>query len=495
MAKRIIEISVNDEYVVGSGVVVGAEGADESVILRVAFGDAWAGLNIYATFRDSKGESPTVELLMPSMLVLGEAMKYDVVVPAAATAHAGKMSVVFSGFAVSEVSSYEIETGTEENIKLVYRDAVINTTNAYFRVLPSDFSALDVKDHTEATVLEKVLSEINVFRGELDEHEDDVASAIGEHEAEITATIGDLGTYKGENGEEVPYTVAGRLDAQDTIIDERLDKQDDSIEEGFAAQNEVLETFINDCNNGKYTVGIAAIEKKTPAQYTDPSAANYCVDTYLIRLTNGKEHSFTVKNGRPFTVARIYSSEEEMKAGCASDGVPLGGFVVIDTGNVEDEDNAKLYIKGSDGYSYITDLSGAEGIQGPRGDSYELTKDDKDEIVETIENEYFGDIDAALDAILAIQWQLMGAIAFTMSCYSHSANECIGTLTLYAEEGMTWGEWVNSSYNTIGAYMADLDYLAIDVNGVDYHSVLGNGGTLASNDVIIEDLEYVLYDW
>ena len=206
MAKRIIEISVNDEYVVGSGVVIGAAGADESVILRVAFGDTWAGLNIYATFRDSKGESPTVELLMPSMLVLGEAMKYDVVVPAAATKYAGKMSLVFSGFAVSEVSSYEIKTGTEENIKLVYRDAVINTTNAYFRVLPSDFSALDVKDHTEATVLEKVLSEINGF----DEKETERRAAETERESaeaerkEIFALFYEdysTGKFKGEKGD------------------------------------------------------------------------------------------------------------------------------------------------------------------------------------------------------------------------------------------------------------------------------------------------------
>lgn len=243
MAKRIIEISVNDEYVVGSGVVIGAEGADESVILRVAFGDAWAGLNIYATFRDSKGESPTVELLMPSMRVLdATVIKYDVVVPPAATAHAGKMSVVFSGFAVSEVSSYEIKTGTEENIKLVYHDAVINTTNAYFRVLPSDFSALDVKDHAEATVLEQVLSEINAFRDELDEHESAVAAAISEHEDEIADTIGDLGTYEDENGEKIPYTVEGRLAAQDTKLAEFEKSTDDKL----AAQDRAIENFKNE---------------------------------------------------------------------------------------------------------------------------------------------------------------------------------------------------------------------------------------------------------
>lgn len=238
MAKRIIEISVNDEYVVGSGVVIGAAGSDESVILRVAFNDTWAGLNIYATFRDSMGENPTIMMLMPSMLVPGETMKYDVVVPAAATKYAGKMCLVFSGFAITESYLYAKDGDTVVK-ELVYRDAVINTTNAYFRVLTSDFSALDVEDQAEVTVLEQVLSEINVFRDELDEHEDAVAAAISEHEDEIADTIGDLGTYEDENGEKIPYTVEGRLAAQDTklavqdtklaVQDEKLVAQDEEI--------------------------------------------------------------------------------------------------------------------------------------------------------------------------------------------------------------------------------------------------------------------------
>ena len=56
-----------------------------------------------------------------------------------------------------------------------------------------------------------------------------------------------------------------------------------------------------------------------------------------------------------------------MNAGFATDTVKEGQFVIIDTGNVYDEDNAKLYVKGTTAYTYITDLSGATGIQGPQG--------------------------------------------------------------------------------------------------------------------------------
>jgi hypothetical protein len=56
-----------------------------------------------------------------------------------------------------------------------------------------------------------------------------------------------------------------------------------------------------------------------------------------------------------------------MNSGFATDNVHEGEFVVIETGDVNDSDNAKLYIKGTTRYEFITDLSGAQGIQGPQG--------------------------------------------------------------------------------------------------------------------------------
>lgn len=74
------------------------------------------------------------------------------------------------------------------------------------------------------------------------------------------------------------------------------------------------------------------------------------------------------EKGDPFAVAKTYSSVSEMNAGFATDGVKEGGFVVINTGNVNDEDNAKMYVKGKEAYTFITDLSGAQGIKGPQGE-------------------------------------------------------------------------------------------------------------------------------
>ena len=72
--------------------------------------------------------------------------------------------------------------------------------------------------------------------------------------------------------------------------------------------------------------------------------------------------------GDAFSIAKAYASIEEMNEGFSSDGVKEGQFVIIDTGNVDDEDNAKLYVKGVVAYSFVTDLSGAQGMTGPQGE-------------------------------------------------------------------------------------------------------------------------------
>ena len=71
--------------------------------------------------------------------------------------------------------------------------------------------------------------------------------------------------------------------------------------------------------------------------------------------------------GMPFQIAKVYPSIDNMNGGYDSDAVEVGQFVIINTDDTEDPDNAKLYIKGSSAYDFITDLSGATGMQGPQG--------------------------------------------------------------------------------------------------------------------------------
>lgn len=71
------------------------------------------------------------------------------------------------------------------------------------------------------------------------------------------------------------------------------------------------------------------------------------------------------EQGAPFRIAKIYNSVSAMQTD--SNSLNMGDIVLISTDNVEDEDNAKLYIRNESGYSLLTDLSGARGVQGPEG--------------------------------------------------------------------------------------------------------------------------------
>lgn len=68
--------------------------------------------------------------------------------------------------------------------------------------------------------------------------------------------------------------------------------------------------------------------------------------------------------GKAFSIYKTYASVSAMNADAAN--VPEGNFVLI-VSDVEDEDNAKLYVKGASEFSFLTDMSGAQGMQGPQG--------------------------------------------------------------------------------------------------------------------------------
>lgn len=145
MGKRTIKLTVENEYVRGAGVPVGAAGSHDEVELVVTFvGDVWLGTNKYVTFRDALGQSPRLKMLLDSESVseLSEdedgatIQTHKVTVPYAAKTHAGNMSVTFTGYTV-------LSTLDEGGNPVFYEGECINTMTAFFRVLPSDYVVLE----------------------------------------------------------------------------------------------------------------------------------------------------------------------------------------------------------------------------------------------------------------------------------------------------------------------------------------------------------------
>ncbi len=103
------------------------------------------------------------------------------------------------------------------------------------------------------------------------------------------------------------------------------------------------------------------------------------INTIKITLTNNEVFEFEVKNGskgkqgdpgeqgpqgEPFFISKIFKSVDEMNRSWETDGVPFGRYVAIDT-DVENDEAAQVYIKTEQGYKFVTDLSGKQGIEGP----------------------------------------------------------------------------------------------------------------------------------
>lgn len=132
---KIIECQVNDEYILGSGVVIGAAGSIGNVALKLTFNEMWDGLSIMATFKDALSEKSTVVMLSPSMLVDGDVRTYLVPIPEETTKIPGRARLTLTGYSI-----YSINEGGERTVKY---DSLANTSTAFFRVLESDAAIAD----------------------------------------------------------------------------------------------------------------------------------------------------------------------------------------------------------------------------------------------------------------------------------------------------------------------------------------------------------------
>lgn len=114
------------------------------------------------------------------------------------------------------------------------------------------------------------------------------------------------------------------------------------------------------------------------------------LNEYTITLTDGTTNTIKVYNGRAgkdFRIKKTYTSIAEMESDFSNTEIETYDFAMIDTGSVDDEDTGKLYYKNTDAWTYVGDLSGAQGVKGETGNgiaSIENTLTDEGKIKVTI---------------------------------------------------------------------------------------------------------------
>lgn len=109
---------------------------------------------------------------------------------------------------------------------------------------------------------------------------------------------------------------------------------------------------------------IAAVED---AQDTADHPTYIGEDNYVYKWDkNTKTYNKTsvYVRGEGFSISKVYSSVTDMESDKAH-GLKEGDFVLINTGDVENPDNAQIYVVGKNGgFSFLVDMSGAIGFTG-----------------------------------------------------------------------------------------------------------------------------------
>lgn len=148
--------------------------------------------------------------------------------------------------------------------------------------------------------------------------------------------------------------------------------------------------------------------------------------------------------------------------------------------------NKLTELRGYSAYE-IAVINGFEGTEEEWLESlkpYNLTEEEKAEIAHTIEEEKFGDLDAAIDAIIAMQNSLL--------LKTFKLNDG-GVITTYKfESGMTWGEWVASEYNTDGFFCEGFGMVQ-DTHSKGYIHKTMEINNVYQNDAIEAEYEYYLH--
>lgn len=148
MSQRVIACQVVGEYVTGDGVVIGAAGSHDEVIIELDFsraGETWEGTTKTVTFTDALGLNPTNVLLTSTYLVEDRTDAYNVPVPQIVKQVAGMMGMTVAGVVID---------GDVESLRVV-------TEVSPFRLLPDNMVTWEDYGDIPASAVEQMQAEID----------------------------------------------------------------------------------------------------------------------------------------------------------------------------------------------------------------------------------------------------------------------------------------------------------------------------------------------
>lgn len=133
------------------------------------------------------------------------------------------------------------------------------------------------------------------------------------------------------------------------------------VREQMVQISQDVNRVITETNTAKDAAITAAGNAKSVSDHPGYIGTDYHVYTWDY-ATGAYNKTDTVLRPEGFSIYRTYQSITAMNADKVN--VEEGKFVLINTGSVDDEDTAKLYVKGATDFEYLVDMSGAIGFTG-----------------------------------------------------------------------------------------------------------------------------------
>lgn len=130
------------------------------------------------------------------------------------------------------------------------------------------------------------------------------------------------------------------------------------------------EEAAKNANNAATTANEKAVLADTAAANANDTAehSTYIGQDHYVYKWNKTAQAYDKTDiytkGDAFSIKKVYASVANMEADKSNPDITEGDFVLVNTGDVEDPDNAKLYVKADGDFEFLVDMSGAIGFTG-----------------------------------------------------------------------------------------------------------------------------------
>lgn len=136
-----------------------------------------------------------------------------------------------------------------------------------------------------------------------------------------------------------------------------------AAKEGAEAATQSANTAASNANEKAVLADTAAANANDTAEHPTYIGQDHYVYKWN-KTAQAYDKTDIYTKGDAFSIKKVYASVANMEADKSNPDITEGDFVLVNTGDVEDPDNAKLYVKADGDFEFLVDMSGAIGFTG-----------------------------------------------------------------------------------------------------------------------------------